>query len=459
MKRKSHNHSSAPGSPPPPAGGRWNHLYALWESALALDSLPQFDRWVAANMKHRHQFGRRDRAWYSERLFGAIRHGVWALLVELAARGGAQIDWRTAMEQFTAEYPDYDSVRDGWRLMGARALFAILEWRREDGEKPLESPPSPAMLTAAIRLATASAAADAPIALRCAAAGVPPWWSGALARRAEVSQWDGDLLRQFFARQESRPPLWLRVNRPADFDKVKAELLDAGFAIAAEDAPAIAAAGPRGIFELECYKRGLVAIQDWASQQIGRRVPARPGAMIWDCCAGGGGKALQIAAALDNRGAIHASDIREHALDETRRRVREAGYHNLRALAWDGRALPEFGREIDKRGGFDAVLVDAPCSSSGVWRRNPDAMLRVMPTAAPRLAETQSGILAAAAEAVRPGGALIYATCSWMVEEDEEVVEKFLGQRGGDFALDSMTLIGSPAADSDTMFATVMTRR
>jgi 16S rRNA (cytosine967-C5)-methyltransferase len=176
---------------------------------------------------------------------------------------------------------------------------------------------------------------------------------------------------------------------------------------------------------------------------------------VWDACAGGGGKTIQIAARLANRGAVYASDIREYKLKEVRRRAARARFDNVRSFAWAGGRVPELAREVAKQGGFHWVLVDAPCTSSGTWRRNPDAKFRLSTAGLAELTALQGRLLQMAAGAVRPGGHLVYSSCSWLVEEDEAVVDGFLA-RNPDFELVRRSLEGAPGADADTMFSAIL---
>ncbi|MBE0565786.1 MAG: RsmB/NOP family class I SAM-dependent RNA methyltransferase, partial [Krumholzibacteria bacterium] len=269
-----------------------------------------------------------------------------------------------------------------------------------------------------------------------------------------------DILRGAAARRvlaDGQGPRPAAPDRGARRAAVLAELAGQGFLVVEERSPALAVVGPKGIYELACHRDGLVDIQDLASQQIGLAVDARPGQTVWDCCAGAGGKSLQLAAAMQGKGAVHATDLYENKLKDLRRRARRAGWANLRAGLWDGDRLPDFGPEVLGRGGFDRVLVDAPCSGSGTWRRHPDGRLRFAPDQLPDLAAVQQSLLVTAAEAVRPGGLVVYATCSWFRAENEDVVAAFLAARP-EFALRAQQLHGNPAEDADTTFTAVLER-
>jgi 16S rRNA (cytosine967-C5)-methyltransferase len=152
---------------------------------------------------------------------------------------------------------------------------------------------------------------------------------------------------------------------------------------------------------------------------------------VADYCAGAGGKTLALAAAMGNRGRLTACDVSAARLEGAVRRLRRAGVDNAE------RHLLEPGDRWAKRraGAFDRVLVDAPCTGTGTWRRNPDARTRTGPEDLRELLPKQAAILDAAAGLVRPGGGrLVYATCSVLPAEDEEQVRAFLG-RHRDFSL------------------------
>jgi 16S rRNA (cytosine967-C5)-methyltransferase len=151
---------------------------------------------------------------------------------------------------------------------------------------------------------------------------------------------------------------------------------------------------------------------------------------VADYCAGAAGKTLAMAATMGNRGRITACDTSAARLDGAAKRLKRAGVDNAE------RHLLAPGDRWAKRraGSFDRVLVDAPCTGTGTWRRNPDARLRTQPSDLAELVAVQHDILGKAAELVRPGGRLIYATCSLLPEENEGQMERFLAQGGDRFA-------------------------
>jgi len=224
------------------------------------------------------------------------------------------------------------------------------------------------------------------------------------------------------------------------------------------DNNAISLVGQYSLQSLKTYQNGFFEIQDFASQEIGRALPIKPGSFVWDCCAGGGGKTIQIASYLNGKGAVYASDIREYKLEEVKKRAKRAGFFQVRCLPWSGDQLPQFPLEIQKRSGFDVVFVDAPCSSSGTWRRNPDAKYRSDLQGIQSLSCLQKKILTNASRAVKSQGFLCYATCSWFCDENEMVIENFI-KENPDFEIQSMSLLGHPKADSDTMFVSILKKK
>jgi 16S rRNA (cytosine967-C5)-methyltransferase len=188
--------------------------------------------------------------------------------------------------------------------------------------------------------------------------------------------------------------------------------------------------GRRPVTSGPAFQSGLVEIQDEGSQLVAVLVGATPGMRVVDWCAGAGGKTLALAGAMENRGQIVACDVSAPRLDGAVRRLRRAGVHNVE------RHLVEPGDKWLKRraGTFDRVLVDAPCTGTGTWRRNPDARLRLKETDLAELLPKQAAILDTAQSLVRKGGRLVYATCSLLEEENEAQVTSFL-LRHPDFAV------------------------
>ena len=256
---------------------------------------------------------------------------------------------------------------------------------------------------------------------------IPDWLLPRLAARF------GDRLNAEMTAMEGNAPLDLRAN------PLKATREEARAALAAEGWEAkptpysvwgLRIEGRRPVTSGPAFQTGLVEIQDEGSQLIATLVDARPGMRVADWCAGAGGKTLALAATMENRGQIVACDVSASRLDGAVRRLRRAGVHNVE------RHLIEAGDKWLKRraGSFDRVLVDAPCTGTGTWRRNPDARQRLTERDLAELQPNQAAILDTAQSLGRKGGRLVYATCSLLAEENEAQVSAFLA-RHPDFAL------------------------
>jgi len=444
-----------------PAGRRQptqqDRLVQLWSRLTSTSTPPAMDRWLGRELSRLDGLPRADRLMLGDLLVDAVRFAPLTVFCEDWRRGG----WSNGDDpaRILAAHARL-SGPEVWSSLGRLPAAAVFFWtfmrkRQEGADLPSIAPPGPDALEVWRTVKQWAPKASEP-AVRALWAGVPPDLVDHLEDRAQLSGWSLQQQTGFLDRHATRPPVWLRPTDAARITDLAAECTTAGFTVQQEGG-ALGLTGPLGVYELDCYREGRVDIQDLASQGIGRAVDPVPGQMVWDCCAGAGGKSLQLAAALGGRGAIHATDLYETKLEDLRRRARRAGVANVRTAVWDGHTPPDFGREITTRGGFDRVLVDAPCSGSGTWRRNPDGRLRFADSQLEPLARVQAELLAIVAPAVVPGGLLVYATCSWFRAENEDVVARFLAAASG-FRLRSQGVMGNPEADADTTFAAVMER-
>jgi len=169
------------------------------------------------------------------------------------------------------------------------------------------------------------------------------------------------------------------------------------------------------------FEKGWFEVQDLGSQIAVAVAGDIRGRQVLDFCAGGGGKTLALAAAMQNKGQLYAYDSDARRLTDTVRRSQRAGVRNLQVRS------PIHANALEGlEGRMDLVFVDAPCTGSGVWRRHPDAKWRLSPDQLARRMAEQDAVLVAAAPFVRPGGRLIYVTCSLFAEENEDRVAAFL---------------------------------
>ncbi len=220
-------------------------------------------------------------------------------------------------------------------------------------------------------------------------------------------------------------PLDLRANLlKADRDAAIARLRAEGIECAPSPiAPlGIRVQGKPALERTGAFADGWVEVQDCGSQLIAHLVAPRRGHTVVDFCAGAGGKTLALAALLRGTGQVFACDVSTARLQRLRPRLARSGATNVQPFGIDSEADPKLTRLA---GRADAVLVDAPCSGTGTLRRNPDLKWRMDPRAVAELAVRQGSILAAAARLVAPGGALVYATCSLLDEENDAVRRRF----------------------------------
>lgn len=457
---------------------RKKHAVRLWSEYTDAPSPRQLDKWIAQRLKGERKFGSQDRRFYSNILFSTARYLHTFLFRAHCARhfklknlGQYQSLERAVQLRAIESFSRASATEDGsWVLTKETSCTELLDFVFESvvSENGRESELELFQKFCEKHFFAEARAQQFPdsacLATLLLAHGIPAAWSESLMDRIRRSGWDADKTFAFICGQNKRAPLWIRINHLDRKSAVEQDLLSQGLKVFWNGDCAAAVEGSFGLYQCASFKDGLFEIQDLASQQIAAAVKARPGEKVWDACAGGGGKTVALAAELRGKGALYASDIRDYKLDEVRRRTQRAGFHNVRTMSWNGVSALSVGKEVALQSGFDAVLVDAPCSSSGTWRRNPDARLRISSASARNeLSALQMQILKQAALQVRPGGRLIYATCSWCVDENEAIAEVFLGQAGGDFSQSELSLrggnlLGYPALDSDTMFVSIFER-
>jgi 16S rRNA (cytosine967-C5)-methyltransferase len=240
-----------------------------------------------------------------------------------------------------------------------------------------------------------------------------------LPREALLPAWFRDECPEAFSPSQldallTRAPLWLRL-QTAEPARVFAEFTTHGWACQPSDLlpAAVTVLAEVDVTQTDSFAQGRVEVQDLGSQLLLESVGIEPGGRWLDACAGAGGKTLQLARLLGPDGQIEAHDIRPAALEELVQRAQRAGLGNIRVM-------PEV------TGLYDGVLVDAPCSGTGTWRRAPHLKWVTTPASIVRAAAVQQTLLTQFAAHVRPGGRLVYATCSLCHRENAQVLAAFL---------------------------------
>lgn len=263
---------------------------------------------------------------------------------------------------------------------------------------------------------------------RVARADLPDWVAG------EVPGWIVPRLAALYGEQTAAVLDALTVEAPVDLrvNTLKTDLTTAVQRLAEEGVEVMEGAlspvalrliGRANLPATATFRDGLVEVQDEGSQILALLVDARPGQAVVDFCAGAGGKSLAIAAAMENKGRLVACDVSVGRLERSAVRLKRAGVHNVVRHPLEG----ERDKWVKRSAGrYDRVLIDAPCSGTGTWRRNPDAKWRLREQDVRELTEKQASILSSAARLTKAGGRVIYATCSLLADENEKQVESFL---------------------------------
>ncbi len=315
--------------------------------------------------------------------------------------------------------------------------LALLAWPLEQREwLGLDAPTREWLDAAHKRLLEADAAPDGQHDL-------PPWLADAL--RAEAGQGFSALATSLM----ETASLDLRVNvLKAKRDEIQSELASLGI----ENSPTpyspwgLRVVGKPSLSGLDALKDGRVEVQDEGSQLLALLTDAKRGEMVADFCAGGGGKTLALGAMMRNTGRLYAMDVSASRLATMGLRLTKSGLDTVYTMALEGEADARLSRLAGK---MDRVLVDAPCTGIGTLRRHPDLKWRLREMDVASMAARQSAILIAAAKLVKPGGRLVYATCSLLSVENEDVVKRFLTLSRGFVVEDAAALLRGVKVEGD----------
>ncbi|MBV8060326.1 MAG: RsmB/NOP family class I SAM-dependent RNA methyltransferase [Alphaproteobacteria bacterium] len=424
-------------------------LQAILDLLEQIEAEPRpADALVSTYFRARRYIGSKDRAAVSSTLYATLRHRAridwWLTRVKTAVTPRARlIAYLALIEQKPAGV--IDELFSGGKFAPAQLSPEEGKWLARLAGHTIDHPDMPDAVQG-----------------EC-----PDWAAEGLSAR-----FGKQFLKEMQAMQ-TEAPLDLRVNSlKAERAEIVSALKDMGLpAHACRLSPwGVRVKARPNLSAMPMLKNGSVEIQDEGSQLVALLVDAKPGERIVDFCAGAGGKTLAMAASMKNKGRIIACDVLAGRLKRSTERFRRAGVHNIEVRALSSEHDPWVKRH---KGGFDRVLVDAPCSGTGTWRRNPDARWKHLGPGLQDLLVLQGRILASASRLVRPGGRLVYATCSLLPEENEKQIDAFL-KTAPDFALlPCETVAGflSPAAaggmlsltparhDTDGFFAAVLERK
>ncbi len=281
-----------------------------------------------------------------------------------------------------------------------------------------------------------------PLAVRC---NFPDW-----IRERLSAQYGDDGAAQLMEALNGPAPLDLRVNtQKCSIEQAETALADAqiGFERTPLAPLGLRLAKKAALQNLPLFKDGGIEVQDEGSQLLAHLTGAKRGEMVVDFCAGAGGKTLAIGAAMRNTGRLYSFDVSEKRLAKLKPRLARSGLSNVHPVV----IAHENDAKVKRLAGkIDRVLVDAPCSGLGTLRRNPDMKWRQQPSDVAELNAKQQSILTGAARLVKPGGRLVYATCSLLAEENEAIVAHFLSAHPEFVTVPANDILASQKIDVDT---------
>jgi len=367
-----------------------SHLEAIAEALANIFGENKYaDREIARVLKADKRRGSKDRAFIAEHTYGVVRN--YRLLRHVL--GGAKPKNR----------------KDWWKLIGVHLMsegMELPEWTEfsdldEDALK-----------------ANWGEAKD----VRALRESIPDWLD-----KVGAEQLGEELWTPTIAALNEQAPVVLRANRLKTTPAELAQALIKDNVLTEEiGQDALLVTERQNLFRTKAFKDGLFEVQDFSSQQAALTLEVSPGQTVIDACAGAGGKSLHLAALMENKGQLLSLDIHDWKLQELKKRARRNGVSNL-----ETRAITS--SKITKRlaGRADRLLLDVPCSGLGVLRRNPDAKWKLSQDFLDRVVAEQADIITRYSKMVKPGGKMVYATCSILPQENDNQVAAFLASEAG----------------------------
>ncbi len=352
------------------------------------------DKVVQQLLKRDKRWGSRDRAFIAETTYDIVR---WKRLYEEIAE---------VKEPFTRD--------NSWRLF---AVWATLKGIKLPDWKYFESTPSRRIKGRFDELSKTRKFAES----------IPDWMDDLGVKELGEKIWAKEI-----AAQNQKADVILRVNTlKITKEKLQAKLFDESIETEfIKGYPSALKLTERAnVFVTDAFKKGFFEVQDASSQLVAEFLDVKPGMKVVDTCAGAGGKTLHLASLMQNKGQIVAMDIYESKLKKLKIRARRNSVHNISLKVIDStKPVKKLHSKADR------VLIDAPCSGLGVLRRNPDAKWKLKPEFIDNIKKVQHDVLQQYSKIVKPGGKIVYATCSVLPSENQDQVKKFLtSELGKDF--------------------------
>ncbi len=398
-----------------------NLVYTTIDSLNAIFNEGEYaDKVVARALKKDTRWGSADRKFVAETIYEIVR-------------------WKRLYGEIAEVREPYD--RDNlWRMFAAWAVlrgFPIPDWRQ------LEGTPERRIKGRFDELSK----------LRTIRESIPDWMDQLGVAELGEENW----AKEIHAQNEPAKVI-LRTNTlKTTREKLRAILMDLDIATdPLPDRPeALVLRERANVFLTDAFKQGLFEVQDASSQLVAHLLDVQPGMRVVDACAGAGGKTLHLASLMENKGQLIAMDLYESKLKQLKLRAKRNGAFNIEYRIIDSTKVIK--KLQDKA---DRVLIDAPCSGLGVLRRNPDAKWKLQPEFIENIKKVQSEVLESYSRMVKPGGKLVYATCSILPSENRAQVDRFLTSEAGksfNFVKDSSIL----ASDSgfDGFYMALMERK
>lgn len=370
-----------------------NLVYTTIDSLNAIFNEGEYaDKVVARALKKDKRWGSSDRKFVAETIYEIVR---WKRLYSEIAE---------VKEPF-----DRDKL---WRIFAVWAVlrgYTIPDWRQLDGtpERKIKG------------------RFDELSKVRVFKESIPDWMD-----QLGVSELGETLWSKEIAAQNQPAKVVLRVNTlKTKKEKLRAILMDSNIECDyLKDQPeALVLKERANVFLTDAFKQGLFEVQDASSQRIAHYLDVQPGMRVVDACAGAGGKTLHLASLMENKGQLIAMDLYESKLKQLKLRAKRNGAFNIEYRLIDStKVIKKLHEKADR------VLIDAPCSGLGVLRRNPDAKWKLQPEFVDNIRKVQAEVLEQYSKMVKPGGKLVYATCSILPSENQEQIKHFLSGPGGE---------------------------
>ncbi|MGX7668482.1 RsmB/NOP family class I SAM-dependent RNA methyltransferase [Flavobacterium pedocola] len=369
-----------------------NLVFTVIDSLMAIFNEEQYaDKVVAFALKKDKRWGSHDRKFVAETIYEIVR-------------------WKRLYAEIAEVKEPYD--RDNiWRMF---AVWAVLRGYTLPDWKYFESTPARKIKGRFDELSR----------IRKFRESIPDWMD-----ELGVKELGEDLWNKEIAAQNEQARVILRVNTlKTTKEKLRAILMDLNIEtdFNKEYPDALILKERANVFLTDAFKDGLFEVQDASSQLVARFLDVKPGMRVVDTCAGAGGKTLHIASLMENKGQLIAMDLYESKLKQLKLRAKRNGAFNIEPRVIEGtKTIKKLHEKADR------VLIDAPCSGLGVLKRNPDSKWKLQPEFIENIKKVQAEVLENYSKIVKPGGKLVYATCSVLPSENQEQIKKFLNTESG----------------------------